>query len=241
MINQNTINAANSYIVSQAKHADKTSWQLNRIICPFVTISREAGAGGTSLGEKLVEYLNYRDNPSDCKWTLFDKNLIEKVIEDYNLPGAFRHFLTEERIPELQSVFETLMGLHPGINKLAKKTCNTIFNLASMGNVVIIGRGANIINKNLPGGFHVRLIAEREWKIKNIQTLVNMSRKEAIKYIDEEDMRRKEYVKKLFNKNVEDPLMYDMILKASSVPISEAAEIIGSSVQRTQYHQSVNA
>ncbi len=154
MVNQNSINAANSYIVSQSKHADKTFWQFkNKTIRPFVTISREMGAGGTSVGEKLVEYLNFRDEISECKWTLFDKNLIEKVIEDNNLPEVFRHFLTEERIPDLQSIFETLMGLHPGVHNLVKKTCNTIFNLASTGNVVIIGRGASIICKNLPGVF----------------------------------------------------------------------------------------
>ncbi len=87
----------------------------------------------------------------------------------------------------------------------------------------------------------MRLIADREWKIKNIQTLFNLGRKEIIKYIDEEDMKRKEYVKKLSNKNVEDPLLYDMILKTSSLTVPEAVEIIGSEVLRTQYYQSVHA
>ncbi len=87
----------------------------------------------------------------------------------------------------------------------------------------------------------MRLIADREWKIKNIQTLFNFGRKEIIKYIDEEDMKRKEYVKKLSNKNVEDPLLYDMILKTSSLTVPEAVEIIGIEVLRTQYYQSVHA
>lgn len=233
MLNPDLIQKADSYIISQLKKHPET--QQNRTIFrqirPFVTISRETGAGGTSVGEELVEYLNSNDySKGDVKWTLFDKNLIEKVIEDHKLPEVFKHYLSEQTISGIQDTFERLMGLHQGISMLASKTCNTIISLASIGNVVIIGRGANILTKNLPGGFHIRLIAEHEWKINQAETILHKSRKEAIKFIEEEDIRRKEYVKKIFNKNVEDPLLYDMVIKTSSITFSEAARIIGSRV-----------
>jgi len=243
MINSSIIQAGNAYIASHLK-GNSTSSKLfdQRYPKPFITISRESGAGGTKVGEKLIEYFNYNDYYSGCRWALFDKNLIAKVIEDHHLPENFKKFLTEEKYSEVQNTFESLMGVHPGMTKLASKTCNTIINLASLGNVVIIGRGANILTKNLSGGFHVRLIADLEWKIKQIENNLNLNRKDAERFITAEDIKRSEYVKKLFNKNVEDPLIYDVVIKTSSITFEEAADIIGSKVLRYLHqHQYINA
>jgi cytidylate kinase len=233
MNNQNAFQAANAYISSQLKHTGETSHKFSsKVPRPFVTISRETGSGGTRVGEKLVEFLNYYDYDKKNNWTLFDKNLIEKVIEEHNLPSGFKYFLNEEKVPELQSVFETLSGMHPGISRLVNKTCSTIAHMAALGNVVIIGRGANILTRHHHDGFHVRLIAESDWKIKQISSRLDISKQEAMKYIQREDLNRKEYVRKYFNKNVADPLLYDLIIRTSSVTFEEAAEIIGRRVMR---------
>jgi cytidylate kinase len=242
MINPNLVRAANAYIVSQSKKQAKPFGKaIDKAAQPFITISRETGAGGTTVGELLVEYLNCRDDIESRRWKLYDKNLIQKVIEDHKLPELYSDFLNETRISEIQDTFETLMGLHPGMSQLAKKTCSTILNLASIGNVVIVGRGANIITRNLPGGFHVRLIADHEWKVNQIESIFNLKRKEAARYIDEEDLRRREYVKKLFNRNVSDPMMYDIVIKTSSISFAETAEIIGERVLRLKQFQKLQA
>lgn len=241
MINSNIIHAGNAYIASQFRARSSPGRETDeKYPAPFVTISRQAGAGGTSVGQQLVAYLNENDLSNNIKWTLYDKNLIEKVIEEHHLPDTFRTFLKEEKISEIQNTFETLMGVHPGISMLAAKTCHTIIKLASVGNVVIIGRGANIITRNLAGGFHVRLICDMEKKIRNIESFFEMNRKEASRYIEEEDIRRKEYVKKLFNKNIEDPLLYDIVLNTGRISFETAAEIICNRVLSFSQHQRVH-
>lgn len=236
MISSNIIQAGNAYIASHLKEHPAAG--IQKYAKPFVTISRESGSGGTKVGERLIEYLALKDIYTGGKWALFEKNLIETVIEEHNLPANFKQFLSEEKHSEIQNTFESLIGVHPGLTKLSSKVCNTIIHLASLGNVVIIGRGANIITKNLTGGFHVRLIADMEWKIKQVEKDLNLSRKDAAKFIEQEDIRRREYVKKLFNKNVDDPLMYDLIIKTSSVSYDDAAELIGNKVLR--YLQDTN-
>ena len=53
----------------------------------FVTISRQTGAYGLTIAEKLAEYLDKHDRRRQhCPWTAFDKNLIQRVIEEHNLP-----------------------------------------------------------------------------------------------------------------------------------------------------------
>ncbi len=232
MINPNSFEAANSYIVSQLKHYTDGQKSAKKPSHPFVTISREAGAGGTIIGEKLIEFLNLNCKPPELYWTLFDKNLIELVIEEHHLPDEFRHYISETKVSELQSVLEQISGLHPSSSKLMKKTCHTILNLAILGYVVIIGRGANILTRSLSGGFHIRLIADTEWKIRNVENNLNLNRKESIKYIENEECNRREYVKKLFNKNIDDNLLYDLIINTSKITVDSAVKIIGAHIKR---------
>jgi cytidylate kinase len=232
---QNSFHAANAFIVSQLGHTSKQPNTTFKTINPFVTISRESGAGGSLVAEKLIHFLNENDYEKDFSWTLFDKNIIEKVIEEHNLPESFKNYFSENKISEIQSAFEQLMGLHASITKLTNKICSTIINLASIGNVVIVGRGANILTRNLPAGFHIRLIAEYEWRVKNIEMIYSYDRTNAVRFIDNTDFGRHEYVKKLFNKNINDPLLYDLIIKTNSMRPDEAAETIGRIVLSKKY------
>ena len=60
------------------------STKAEKQVLPFVTISREAGAGGSTLARGLVEALNRRDTGSP-PWQSFDRKLVEKVAEDFKI------------------------------------------------------------------------------------------------------------------------------------------------------------
>ena len=50
----------------------------------FVTISRQGGAGGRTVAQLLVNRLNVLD-PNDVPWTLWDRDLVEKVAADNHI------------------------------------------------------------------------------------------------------------------------------------------------------------
>src|SRR5215204_3288809 len=56
-----------------------------RPAAPFVTISRQAGAGGRSFARELARRLNERD-PGDLPWTVWDNELVERVANENHLP-----------------------------------------------------------------------------------------------------------------------------------------------------------
>lgn len=222
------LDACKSYIICQILHAkENTEKNKGTSVYPFVTISREAGAGGTLTAQKLVEYLNENDKMSMCPWALFDKNLIQKVIEEHNLPVEFGMFMPENKVSEMQSIFEQLFGLHPPQSKLVDKVSHTILHLAQLGNVVIVGRGANIITRHLPGGLNVRLIGTPETRLKHIENFYHLERKEAIKFMKKEDYARRNYVKKNFSRDINDTLLYDIVINTSNVTLDSAVQIIG--------------
>src|SRR5690606_37104 len=51
---------------------------------PFVTISRQAGAGAWTLAQELVAHLNEVDRGA-VPWTCWDRELVEKVAADHNI------------------------------------------------------------------------------------------------------------------------------------------------------------
>ncbi len=119
---------------------------------------------------------------------------------------------------------------------LIHKTTETILKLAQTGNVIIIGRAANIITEKLKNTFHVRLIAPVEDRIKRVQEVHNKSKEEAINYIKKEDANRKNYVSANFHKDVTNPLLYHLVLNTSLAGYDLTAEIIGKAVAQKFSH-----
>ena len=73
---------------------------------PFVTVSRQVGAGGTTVAELLAEILNERARGGEGTWTVFDKNLGLRVLDDHDLPHSYVEFLKEESVPGLRTAME---------------------------------------------------------------------------------------------------------------------------------------
>src|SRR3989338_6944650 len=94
---------------------------------PFITLSRQTGAGGLTVAKKLGQFLQENNREDDPPWCVFDKNLVQKVIEEHNLPDRFRTFLKENQISEIQDILEELFGVHPSKWTLAHKMAETIF------------------------------------------------------------------------------------------------------------------
>ncbi len=199
---------------------------------PIITISRETGIGVVAICEKLMEYLNLYSIEDYKDWMYFDRELIEKVMEDHHLPDHFRKLLAEEKPPKIEEWFSEILGLTPSKISLLHKTSHTISKLAEFGNVIIVGRGANIIAAKFSSAFHVRLVAPISHRIENAMQLYNVDRKSATEFIKKEDEARKEYISKYFHKNIDDPYLYHTVINTNFLKIEEVAEMIGHCVIR---------
>lgn len=195
-----------------------------------ITISRQSGSGAHVVAEKLADYLQAHAPSPSCPWTVFDRNLVEKVIEQHNLPSRLARFMTEDRISEISDTMDELFGLHPPSWTLVHKMAETILHLAELGNVILIGRGANLITRKLSYVTHVRLVGSLEKRSNYIQELNQLSHKAALEFVRREDRGRSRFLKKYFAADVDDPLLYHMILNTDLVAYEEAARIIGEAV-----------
>jgi cytidylate kinase len=194
---------------------------------PTITISRETGIGATFICQKLTEYFNKFAVKGYDDWTYFDRDLMEKVMEDHHLPEHFRKFLSEEKPHTIESWFSEMMGVSPSKFLLLHKTSQTILKLASFGNVILVGRGANIITSMFSNTFHLRLVAPLEYRIENAMKLYDIDRKKATEFIKVEDEARKNYIWKYFHKEIDDPHLYHAVINTNLLGQNEIAEMIG--------------
>ncbi len=192
-----------------------------------ITISREAGCRAHALAEKLVRYLEPHNAPEAPPWTIFDKNLIQQVLQEHQLPERLAQFMPEDRILEIDDIMDELFGLRPPSWTLVQQISETILRLADLGNVIIVGRGANIITAKLSHVFHLRMVGSLQRRIENMQCFEGLQLKEATERIRHEDLGRQRYVKKHFEKDVGDPLLYHLVINTDLVSPAEAVPLVG--------------
>jgi hypothetical protein len=199
---------------------------IKRELYPCITVSRQTGAGAKPVCEKLIQIMDSYSEPEGVSWAFFDKNLIEKVLEDNRLPEQISEFMKEEKYKHVTSAVYELLGLKPSEWTLIHKTTDTILQIARMGNVVIVGRGASVITSKLKNGFHIRLIASIEKRIEHMMQLLGLNEKDALNHIKKEDENRKKYIKSYFNADIDDPLLYHLVLNTDLLTHEGAANLI---------------
>ncbi len=195
-----------------------------------ITISRQSGSGGHSIAQKLLELLQPVAAPDQRPWTVFDRELVEKVLDDHNLPKRLARFMPEDRILEISDTMDELFGLHPSSWTLVHKAADTILRLAELGHVILIGRGANVITRKLDYVFHVRLVGSLEHRARYLQVLNHSTYEAALGLARHEDLGRARYLRKYFGKDINDPLLYHLVINTDLVSHDEAAKMIAESV-----------
>lgn len=193
---------------------------------PVITISREAGAGAVTIGQRVAEMLNVHLEPGTPAWTVFDKNIVQRVLEDHALPKALGDFLPEDVRSGITGAVEEMLGLHPSAWKLAEHTTETILHLATLGNAILIGRGANLIASKIRPALHIRLVAPLGERVRRLSEFHNLTETEAATYAKKADQGRKRYVKRYFNADITDPLNYTLTINTGSMDHEAIARII---------------
>ncbi len=222
-----------TFISCQLQATQKTDTDKAGIVRrPTITLSREAGAGAISVAEHLARFLNKYDTSAPCPWTIFDKNLVQTVLEDHNLPKQLERYMPEDRISEIGAAVRELLGVQPPLWTLVHYTTDTILRLAQMGNVILVGRAAPAITSSLKNTLHVRLVGSLEKRVDQVREFYKMSHAQAVEFVHDEDRKRARYLKTYFGRDIDDPLLYHFTINTDFISFEEAARIIGEAVLR---------
>ena len=206
---------------------------------PVITIGRQFGAGGTSVGEMLARRL---------KIDLLESRIIDEVAHRLRLPKeeveaedeqpgsllgrllvALGSASTEPMIPPEATAW-TPPNSDPTFDTrkaVLQITQNVIEEAAREGNVVIVGRGGGYILRDFPGALHVFLRAATEARVKTVMARFKIaSEDEARKRIKSTDENWTSYVKQVYGHDRNLPAHYDMVLDTGTLGYEATVDVI---------------
>ena len=228
MIITSNVDTCRSFISSQLRFNEPAA-TAEQLVFRAVTISRQTGCGALAVAEKLAQYLQ-EHSKSAAPWTVLDRNLMDIVLEEHNLPAYLARFLPEDRASQIEDFLSEIFGVHPPSRTIVMQTAETILKLAAVGHVILIGRGSNVVTARLPVVFHVRLVAPLEGRIEHAHEHYGMTKTEARKFCLTEDLGRARHLKKHFDADINDPLLYHVIINTGLMGFDAAARLIGDAV-----------
>ena len=192
-----------------------------------ITISREAGAGAVTIAGLIAERLRAIEKDDESRpWAVFDANLAEEVLKDHHLPEKLARFMEESTRPQVDAAVAELLGLVPSPWTLVQLTTETILRLASLGHVILVGRGGNVITARMPQVFHVRLVAPWAARVEHLAEQNHVSQAEAARIAKSRDQARRAYVRRYFNAEIDEPTLYDLTLNTSRFGFALSADVI---------------
>lgn len=204
-------------------------------VMPFVTISRQAGAGGVTLAQRLVEHLNRRD-PGEQPWAAWDRELVQKVAKDHHIDQSLVDAL-EERGPTW--IEELLGGLRIAESpetasefRVYWKTAATIRAIAQVGRCVIVGRGGVFITANMPGGIHIRLVAPLNFRIRNYASIFNLPVADCEARVKELDRNREAFYHRHWPNRPLTPEAFTATFNTASIGERELVEVVATMIPR---------
>ncbi len=101
-----------------------------------------------------------------------------------------------------------------------------IRNLVRDGDVLIVGRGGQILLAKEPGALHLQIVASQAIRIERVMARYRINYREASQRVRASDRARADYVRRYHNADWLDPCLYHLVVNTSQIPVPVAAEMV---------------
>lgn len=189
-----------------------------------ITISREFGSGGHSIGEAVAKKLNI---------SFYDQALLERVALETGFSQEFIQDAAEYATAKNSLLFNLVMNrsLHGRTELTPADTIyvaqsKIITELADKESCVIVGRCADYILRDRPDCFHVFICADPIQRGQRILERYGDNGKPMAKRIEDKDTRRKIYYAHYTDRIWGAPQNYHLCLNSSKLGIDRCVDLI---------------
>lgn len=197
-----------------------------------ITISREFGSGGRTIGRMVAQKLGI---------PFYDKELVDQIAVESGFapkfveengehsPGSslFSYAFAPQGVPGVMNGLSTA-------DFLWNIQCNVILQLAEKGPCVIVGRNADYILKDREDAFHVFVYADIAYRAERIVRLYGESEKSPESRLQEKDKRRRVNYHHYTGRNWGQAQNYDMCLNTGLLGIDLCTDIIVNAIENSR-------
>lgn len=221
------------FLIDYLEHPQSKMDALSDDAGPVITISRECGCSSHNIAIKLAKiltgYTYHTERKKNIEWKWVNKEVIEDTALklDTSTDKIKGVFLKEARksLHEVTTAFSTEKVYDADDQHVIDTLVQVIRQLAIQGHCVIIGRGANVIAKDIPSKLRVKLQAPLEWRVNQIRDRSNMSYAEAQDYVLEIDRQRELMVEHIAGRKL-DCNDFDLVFNYANFTDDQIVEAI---------------
>jgi cytidylate kinase len=174
-----------------------------------ITFSKKMGTNGSEIARRVANELQYN---------LYDTEAIEQTAREMGFLKDVKE--VDEKVP---SPFRRFFSHQPEIHLDRLKA--VIYELASRGNAVFLGRGSHILLRTFTCALHIRVTASLDKRIQNLMEK-GFVREAAITALHKSDHEREGFIKFAFGVDWDNPELYDVVLNIDNLSVALAADTV---------------
>ena len=199
-----------------------------------ITINRELGSGGRTVGRKLAEKLGV---------AFYDKALIKALQEKFHLTVNEIERLKGEK-KDLWSEIKRIMQIGPGMSanyylpqkgsgadlldtkEIFQAETLILQDIAAEESCVVAGRSGFYVFREHPNHLSILIQASMPFRLERVMRKQDLTEEQARKIIDKVDNMRENYVKEYTKTSRYDTRNYDLVISADGKSEDEIVDII---------------
>ncbi len=194
-----------------------------------VTISREYGSGGGEIAARLAARLG---------WELIDHEVVARVAQRLGVSLAAAEAHDERPESRADRVLASLRALEFNLptaqdvppllepRDYADALAQVVHGAAAAGDVVIVGRAAQVLLRDQRDTLHARIVAPLGWRVAYVMGRERLDRAAAQKRVQSKDTDRMRYLQLRFQVHVEDAHLSDLVLNTGALGLDACVELI---------------
>ena len=200
-----------------------------------ITISRQFGAGGNTLGRMIADELGY---------TFADQEIIQRIAKEANVSTKWIESFEKEAGSKVSRFIDKMVSRRL-LDRILKDERGyldekiyldylvlIIAQMADEGDVVILGRGSQYILDDHPDASHILLIDDFEDRVKFMMENYDLSSRRATQVVTTEDKRRVALYSRLGKHDYDNPSLYHLVLNMGRMDLKSALKLVCDLVDR---------
>ncbi len=204
--------------IAKSQSSRVAKLQIKNEWIPDIVISRDPGSGGQLIAKKISKKLD---------WQFFNKKLMLELSKELSIPTDELSHVDEHSRSWFADIFQSIFNPNyvsdvRYISHLKK----ILLHAAKMGNLVILGRGANLV---IPQDkcLRVRITASFKKRVDNTFKYEDKkSRAEAAEWVRHIESNRNRFIRQYFGVNPHNPWNYDLVISTDHLSLDQATDLI---------------
>ena len=200
----------------------------------LITIRDQWGGGAPEIGRQVAErlHIDYVDRQIiaevAARLNRQEQDVTEKETPPSSLFGRIARALERGYSSEIgfEGAFMPAWQIPLDDTRYLQTLESVVRDLARSQSLVIYGRGSQFILRDDPRAFHVQVVAPLEVRVKRIMQDRKLSQEAAKQEIARVDNSNRQFVRRYFKTEVEDPVNYDLVINTKNLSFQDAASIV---------------